>query len=686
MKKSLGTALAVFIFVALAVANGAAQKSDSAEVQLKAAITKEVVDGDLKAAIEMYRTLSQGANRAVAAKALMRMGQCYERLGDTESRKAYESVVRDFADQKEAAAEARARLASLGGSPAPSGSSERIVIEGAGDGEVLDGSRDGRFLFVQEGNWGPWSVRDRQTGKSVRLQLEQLAFAPRLSPDLRRVVYSRFDGKGGAQLKVAALDGSSSRVLAESRGNEILNVHDWSPDGNRLLVTQRTPTSPSELGVMLVADGSVRGLGVQVGGRAAWSPDGRFVFYVKGGLYVIAVDGTSNVQVVEPQPRRPFVPVWAADGRHILYLSDRAGAIDLLEIEVVDGKPTGAPRLVAADVGGMSPIRETANGILYWKKSVERRDVYTVELDPATGRAASAAVGLHERRGALGSGPIAWSPDGRSLAFMRRVVGANNRIVIRSFSTGEDRDVPGDYPLPYDLHWLADGSLLATMFGGSQQLRVAAIDPVTGQQKILIPELPKGAWRGVAVSADGRTLFYTIAEGPLGHPSMTLRLIRHVLGEAEGTEICRVESGGIGFFSLSASPDGRQLAFGLLPVVDLLSARDPLSAATLVSVVTLDGAAPRTLFTGSGTGHLAGTAWTPDSRSVIAVKRPLNGRPADIQVFPVGGGAPRPLGVSLPEVQNVAISPDGRRLAFESGETKQEAWMTRLAPRPKAGK
>jgi Tol biopolymer transport system component len=134
------------------------------------------------------------------------------------------------------------------------------------------------------------------------------------------------------------------------------------------------------------------------------------------------------------------------------------------------------------------------------------------------------------------------------------------------------------------------------------------------------------------------------------------------------------------------SPDGRQLAFGLLPVADLSTALDPSSAATLVSVVPLDGAAPRTLFTGSGSGRLAGTAWTPDSRSVIAVNRPLNGRPAEIQVLPVGGGAPRRLGVSLPGIQSVAVSPDGRRLAFESGETKQESWMTRLAPRPRSGK
>jgi hypothetical protein len=52
----------------------AQQNPDAA---LRAAIHKETVDGDLKAAIDQYRKLTQGKNRAVAAQALLRMGQCY---------------------------------------------------------------------------------------------------------------------------------------------------------------------------------------------------------------------------------------------------------------------------------------------------------------------------------------------------------------------------------------------------------------------------------------------------------------------------------------------------------------------------------------------------------------------------------------------------------------------------------
>src|SRR5260221_14505159 len=88
----------------------AAQKTP--ESMLGAALHQEEVQGDLKGAIAAYQKVvsTSGVSRKTAAEALVHMGQCYEKLGDVESRKAYERVVREYAEQKEAAALARARL------------------------------------------------------------------------------------------------------------------------------------------------------------------------------------------------------------------------------------------------------------------------------------------------------------------------------------------------------------------------------------------------------------------------------------------------------------------------------------------------------------------------------------------------------------------------------------------------
>jgi tetratricopeptide (TPR) repeat protein len=86
---------------------------DRADVELRAAIETETVKGNLKDAIAVYAKLAKSPNRAVAAKALVQMGQCYEKLGQADARNAYEQVIAQFADQAEQVQIARAKLAAL---------------------------------------------------------------------------------------------------------------------------------------------------------------------------------------------------------------------------------------------------------------------------------------------------------------------------------------------------------------------------------------------------------------------------------------------------------------------------------------------------------------------------------------------------------------------------------------------
>src|SRR5687768_7208108 len=101
MKVLITTAL---ILAALAPTAGA--EDQRAKVLLQAAMAKETVAGDLKAAIQLYESALKhaGADRVLAAKALLKVAQCYDKLGDAESRKAYERIIREYADQKEAVA------------------------------------------------------------------------------------------------------------------------------------------------------------------------------------------------------------------------------------------------------------------------------------------------------------------------------------------------------------------------------------------------------------------------------------------------------------------------------------------------------------------------------------------------------------------------------------------------------
>jgi hypothetical protein len=105
----------------LAMASLAGAQSD-VERQLEAAVHREMVMGDVTAAIGMYQGIvSQAATpRPVAARAMLHLGQCQEKLGQRrEAHATYMRVVRDYASESAIAAEAKAKLS--GWTDAPPG-------------------------------------------------------------------------------------------------------------------------------------------------------------------------------------------------------------------------------------------------------------------------------------------------------------------------------------------------------------------------------------------------------------------------------------------------------------------------------------------------------------------------------------------------------------------------------------
>jgi hypothetical protein len=252
MRRTTGLMAALILGALFALTVGPLAQS-KADVALRAAIETETVKGDLKAAIEQYKVIAAGTDRAAAAKALLRMGQCYEKLGDTESRKAYERVVRDFADQKESVTEAQARLAARV-TRDETGFEARKIFS-VRDERVFGAaiSRDGRYVAhgLPNGYLGRVVVQDLVTGEDHQVatassMLESLLDAL-ISPDGKRVAYTSTTA-AGTQFHVVNADGSGSRVLTEIAG-VASRTCDWSPDGSHILVASITlgPSQPAKL-------------------------------------------------------------------------------------------------------------------------------------------------------------------------------------------------------------------------------------------------------------------------------------------------------------------------------------------------------------------------------------------------------------------------------------------------------
>lgn len=106
--------LAVFILIAVGQSPAVTNTVVDADAQLESAIYREVVRGDLSAAAAEYRAILARADRsrAVAARALFRLGQCLEKMGRrSEAHDAYTRVSTDYGDQTAAAAKVRPLLA-----------------------------------------------------------------------------------------------------------------------------------------------------------------------------------------------------------------------------------------------------------------------------------------------------------------------------------------------------------------------------------------------------------------------------------------------------------------------------------------------------------------------------------------------------------------------------------------------
>src|SRR5688572_21191200 len=154
-----------------AILTAGADRHPDAERLLKAAMNTELVDGNVKAAIDQYTRIVDRygrIDRATAAQALLRMAEAYQKLGDAQAKSAYERLVREYGDQREAVAVARVRL---GGATATAvaGIITRQVWTGPNVDTYGSVSPDGRVLSFTDWSTGDLALHDVTTGRDRRL-------------------------------------------------------------------------------------------------------------------------------------------------------------------------------------------------------------------------------------------------------------------------------------------------------------------------------------------------------------------------------------------------------------------------------------------------------------------------------------------------------------------------------------
>jgi len=673
MKPATLFLLAGLLGAALAAGFPANQaKDDRAEVALQAALKKEAVDGDLKGAIELYKKVAASTNRAAAAKALLRMGQCHEKLGSAEARTAYQRVVRDFADQAEIVAQARVRLAALGGPGAAGGLvARRVLTDASGVGGVLTGAdwvltADGKYIRGIDWDTGDVVQFEVASGQTSRITNRgpwsefESAHRQAFSRDGKQIAYNSYTKDWFAQLRIRNLDGSGLRTLYSEKGVANVVPFDWSPDAGSILAIRRR-NAARELTLISTADGSVRVLGSitlspwTLVPRASFSPDGRFVAFSSlgegspphGDVFLMTADGR-NEAVVAGHPAEDQLLAWTPDGRSLVFLSDRSGTWDIWTVHITGGKQQGEPELLKKDFGYHAPevLGFAPDGSFYYKTDTSLGGLYNGAVDLETGKVLVPPAPVTTRYTGPPDQPR-WSPDGRNLLYVSRrgyFGPGNNILTIRSAATEEERFLSPRLRGVRNISWAPDGRSVIALGFEEGRGGIFRIDTETSA----ITRLADGRW-APKLCPDGKTLVF-VPDPPIIGGGQIIR--KRNLDTGEESEVVKTD-----MYDFDLSPDGREVVFQLDGAV---------------KAVSLNGGEPRELFRGSAQKY--DLRWTRDGRYIIVQAR--NAASSEIWRVPAQGGTPLKLDLSVPKMESFALHPDNRRFAVSVNEgSKSELWV-----------
>jgi Tol biopolymer transport system component len=679
MKRQLAAIVAVAAVLLGAESVITAQIQGRAQAALKAAMDKEVIDGDLKGAIEQYRRVADTYRRtdpATAAQALLRMADAYRTLGDAQWRATLERIIRDFANQKETVALARLRLDVK--APDAMQRADRAVWTGNPDmfGRV---SPDGRFIsFTDWAGFSNLSLRDLRSNTDRPLTGNKgwedddpnwgEAQWSAVSPDGQHVAYTWFKSPKAPELRiVSVLAGSAPRTLLTFNDGPPVAV-DWSPDGKLVAVAVYTADT-GKIIVANVADGSTRLVAskrVSEVARLFFSPDSRYLAVdlmatadddpvAQRDVFTLAVDGSRETRAVS-NPADDCAVGWSPDGRYLLFSSTRTtGARSLWALPVAEGRPQGQPVLLKPDIGSSLSLGVTRTGALYLYKYVSDRDVKVARIDLDAGRLIGQP--MHFSQGLLPDPWFPhWSPDGKYLAYPVRA--EENGLAIRSVETGEVRRLLNLRKVQ-DLQWAPDGNSLIAKTEDSTREGIFQIDVRSGRRTFIAPTRGGSFPRW---SPDGRKIYY-MAEGSIRErdlrTSAEREVFRHPLLQLSNFEV---------------SPDGRHLAVRL--------GIDRPSQTFSILAVPTTGGEPRLIArvpAASSVNAWYQMSWTPDSRALLTARR--SGTSAELWLIAADSGTERKLDIdvsgwsmSLGPFSGFTLSPDGKSIAFLMGKSEVEVW------------
>ena len=392
--------------------------SQTPEQIFQKGIMKEEGEGSLKEAIELYKSVADNskADRALRAKALYQMGNCYEKLGQQEARKVYEKLVANYSEQTELVASAKLKLNLLAlNNPEDKTAGIKINQLKFENNSPVFTSPDGKYGYTfDEGNFPAVEMIELTTGKKWRISdkgdytkypMSYPFGGVVFSPDSKQVAYGwsveRYEGKNfiwQTEIHLVNVDGSENQVMVSD--TLIYTVTDWSGDGKYLLGYKATllrfrqdKNEKNQLYLISIQDKSEK-LIADLGNRkiesASFTNDGKFVVFNAQAefksenydIYSVPIDGGAPTPLItnreyDSGPKR--IP----GTNSMVYLSTHSGFNDLWEMTLSDGVLEHTPVVVKNNMDISTKLQTIKNNgtINYSTLKLYPAEIYFARLD-----------------------------------------------------------------------------------------------------------------------------------------------------------------------------------------------------------------------------------------------------------------------------------------------------------------
>jgi Tol biopolymer transport system component len=433
-------------------------------------------------------------------------------------------------------------------------------------------SPDGRWVVYASDAGGNRDIYLQSTTGQTPINLTRDSLEdddqPAFSPDGEQIVFR--SARDGGGLFVMGRTGEALRRVTRAGFNPA-----WSPDGRALAYTTfRTELRPqntegaSELWVVGVDGEGPRQLWALASRLPSWSPNGERIAFGVGGtgtdrrMDIVTVrPGGGPVEPVTEDAHIDWNPVWAPDGRHLYFISDRGGSTNIWRVAIDErsGRPLGQPEAITSPTQFAAHLTIAAGGQrLAYSSFLETQNIQRIELNPATGDVVSQPV-------AVTTGTRFWanpdpSPDGRSVVMYSQVNPEGDLYIVGSDGSGTLRQLTSDEAIDRVPRWSPDGASITTFSDRGGALHIWKIRPDgSGLQRMTAENASIVAWSPdaarMAVSLSPRAGSITP-----GAPSMILMDADRPSDDQVVDSIAPGPPTNGRFVPNSWSPDGRWIA------------------------------------------------------------------------------------------------------------------------------